>query len=413
MLTTYFKRQTTQATYYAGLTGPYLDIFTQWLEQHGYQPETIRDYLHAASYLGQWIQQKGYSVLSLSPKTLNQFRDHLVKRGQLRCPSGPFSARWRGAQLFFKFLQVQQLVEPVTSSPDVVQPVLVNAFEHWMQSHRGIKPSTLRSYRHHLIALLENLGNIPERFDAVQLRRFILTYAEQHSRASIKTRLNAIRAFLRFLIITERCQPGLDAAIPPIAGWRLSTLPRYLRPDEIARVIAACDDSTATGIRDRAIILLLARLGLRAGEVAHLKFDDVDWSQGTVTVIGKSRRETKLPLPQAVGDALLYYLNAARPAIPNDHIFITAIAPWKPVVPSTISGVAANALRRAGVEAPVFGAHVLRHSAATTWLHQGASLQLIGEVLRHRDTDTTAHYAKVDTALLQQLTQPWPGATPC
>ncbi|MDH3639503.1 MAG: tyrosine-type recombinase/integrase [Gammaproteobacteria bacterium] len=413
MLTTYFKRQTTQATYYAGLTGPYLDSFTEWLEQRGYRPETIRDYLQATTQLGQWSQVTGYSVQSLSPETLNQFRDHLAKRGQLRFPSGPFSVRWRGAQLFFKFLQAQQLVAPVLSSSDTVPPVLVDAFEHWMQAHRGVKLSTLINYRRHLVDLLENLGHSPEQFDAIQLRHFILAYAEHHNRASIKTRLNATRAFLRFLIVTERCQPGLEAAIPPIAGWRLSTLPRYLLPEEVERVIAACDDATAIGIRNRAIILLLARLGLRAGEVAHLKVDDLDWSQGTVTVIGKSRREAKLPLPQAVGDALLQYLDAARPAIPNDHIFITAIAPWKPVAPGTITGVAAQALRRAGVEAPFFGAHVLRHSAATAWLRQGASLQLIGEVLRHRDTDTTAHYAKVDTALLQQVTRPWPGATPC
>ena len=135
---------------------------------------------------------------------------------------------------------------------------------------------------------------------------------------------------LRFLSATGRCRPGLEVAIPTIASWRLTTLPRYLPPEDVDRVIAACESTTARGLRDKGIVLLLARLGLRAGEVAGLQLDDIDWVQGTFRVIGKSRREAKLPLPQDVGDAILAYLEAARPTVQSQAIFMTAIAPWTP-----------------------------------------------------------------------------------
>jgi site-specific recombinase XerD len=178
-------------------------------------------------------------------------------------------------------------------------------------------------------------------------------------------------------------------------------------------VIAACDASTARGIRDKAIVLFLARLGLRAGDVANLQLHDIDWSQGTFRVMGKSRREAKLPLPQDVGDAMLEYLHSARPSAKTPHVFLRVIAPWTPVTRCVVQHAAAEAIQRAGVEAPSFGAHVLRHSAATALLRQGASLQVIGEVLRHCSVETTAHYAKIDTGLLYEVTRPWPGAPSC
>jgi site-specific recombinase XerD len=219
--------------------------------------------------------------------------------------------------------------------------------------------------------------------------------------------------FLRFLFATERCPSCLEATVPTIAEWRLSSLPRYLPPEDVERVIAGCDDATAIGIRDKAIVLLLARLALRASEVAGLRGDDIDWSQGTVSVVGKNRREARLPLPQEVGDAMLRYLDTARPPVESTRVFITATAPWKPITRYVVKAAAAQAIRRVGVEAPSYGAHVLRHSAATAMLRDGASLQVIGEVLRHRHIDTTAHYAKVDVGLLQEVTRPWPGAVSC
>jgi len=413
MLTTYFKRQTTQATYYSGPAGPYLDEFTNWLEQRGYRHETIRYRLQGAAQFVTWAQTTGCNLPSLSPATLDHFRCHLSKHHQLRHTGGQLSVRWLGAQLFFEFLQDQQLVAPADTSLEVTHPELLSAFAQWMHVHRGVRPSTLITYQPHITELLIELGEDPERFDVAQLRTVILAYAQHHSAALSKKRVTAFRMFLRFLTATGRAQPELEAAIPAIAQWRLATLPRYLRPEDLERVMAACDGSTARGMRDKAIVLFLARLGLRAGDVANLQRHDSDWSQGTFRVMGKSRREAKLPLPQDVGDAMLDYLHRARPSVKTPHVFLTVIAPWTPITRYVVKHAAAEAIKRAGVETPSFGAHVLRHSAATALLRQGASLQVIGEVLRHRSVETTAHYAKVDTGLLQEVTMPWPGAQSC
>ncbi len=413
MLTTYFKLPSTQTAYYSGPAGPYLDGFSDWLAQRGYRPETISHRLHGAAQFGHWVQRTGGILQRLSADALEQYRHYLSTCGQLHIPAGPLSVNWLGAQLFFEFLQTQQCVAPATAAPPSAQSQWLQAFEGWMQTHRGVKLSTLLNYRHHLIDLLTTLGDEPEQFEAAPLRTFILAYAQHHHVASVKTRLRATRAFLRFLIATGHCDATLEAAIPAIAQWPLSQLPRYLSAEEVERIINSCDGTTPIGIRDRAILLLLARLGLRAGEVAQLQHRALDWSQATLTVVGKNRREAKLPLSQEVGDALLHYLQTARPSLNSDYIFITALAPWTPLTANAITCVAARALRRAGVQTATCGAHVLRHSAATTWLRQGASLQLIGEVLRHRCVESTAHYAKVDTRLLQQVARPWPGGSPC
>jgi len=191
-----------------------------------------------------------------------------------------------------------------------------------MHGHRGVRPSTLRTYRPHVIALITELGEYPERCDVAQLRTIILTYAQCQSTTLAKTQVTAFRMFLRFLTATGRCQPGLEAAIPPIAVWRLATLPRYVLPEDVERVIAVCDGATPRGIRDKAIVLLLARLGLRAGEVASLQLHEIDWSQGTFRVMGKSRREAKLPLPQDVGDAVLDYVQRARPSVNSPYVVV-------------------------------------------------------------------------------------------
>jgi integrase len=181
-------------------------------------------------------------------------------------------------------------------------------------------------------------------------------------------------------------------------------------------VVTACHPASPVAARDRAIILLLARLGLRAGDVVALRLADLDWSGGRIRLAGKTRQENWLPMPQEVGDAVLHYLQDARPDVDDTHVFLTAIAPRKPLGgSSTVSGVVTRALKRAAVDAPRFGAHVLRHSAATHMLRDGASLEAIAVVLRHRSLESTAHYAKVDVALLRRIAQPWPAeeVSPC
>jgi len=201
----------------------------------------------------------------------------------------------------------------------------------------------------------------------------------------------------------------LSQAVPGYARWRLADLPRYLSTEQVNRLIAACDGEGIARRRDRAIVLLLARLGLRTGDVAQLRLDEIEWETGSLRVSGKSRYEVRLPLPQDVGDAIAAYL-ACRPSTCQcDHVFLRNIAPFRPFRRGDgVSSVVRRLMQRANIVAPVKGAHVLRHTAATEMLRHGVPLEKIGLVLRHRGIDTTAHYAKVDVTLLKQIAQPWP-----
>lgn len=201
---------------------------------------------------------------------------------------------------------------------------------------------------------------------------------------------------------------GLVDAVPSYATWRQSSIPRYLASDEVQRVVDACPDGDPLGLRDRAVILLLARLGLRAGDVCRLSFANLDWANGRISVCGKGRRHEWLPLPQDVGDAILAYVREGRPALKLPQVFITCVAPFRPILRETVGEIARRALRRSGVRAVSNGAHVFRHSAATAMLQQGVSLVGIGAVLRHRSPSATVAYAKVDFGLLSEIAQPWP-----
>jgi len=186
-------------------------------------------------------------------------------------------------------------------------------------------------------------------------------------------------------------------------------MPRCLSAEEVKRLIAACKGSTPRRLRDRAIILMLVRLGLRAGDVSQLRLSDIDWQCGTLRVVGKGRHEVRLPLPQDAGEAVLRYLECRLPVQSSDRVFVRHIAPFKPLLSGdAVSNVVKRALRRAGIKAPAKGAHLLRHTAATEMLRHGVPLHQIGLVLRHRSLDMTAYYAKVDVALLKQVAQPWP-----
>jgi integrase/recombinase XerD len=224
----------------------------------------------------------------------------------------------------------------------------------------------------------------------------------------------ALRSYLRYLIAEGMCVTGLEAALPAVAAWRLSSLPRYLPASDVERVIAVCDPATPSGLRNRAIILLLARLGLRGDDVVHLRISDIDWQKANICLSGKGRREVLLPLTQEVGDAVFAYLTKGRPAVNSDYVFIRSIAPLRPFSHTgLVTKVVKRAMHRAGVVANFSGAHVLRHSAATRMLQQGISLQDISAILRHRSIETTVQYAKVDIDLLRLVAQPWPEVTLC
>jgi len=218
--------------------------------------------------------------------------------------------------------------------------------------------------------------------------------------------------FVRYLIATGQCSECLRYAIPPLAGWRQSSIPRYLDASDVEHVIACCEPSTPLGMRDRAVILLLARLALRASDVAGLRLSDIDWQQGRLFVSGKTRHQAWLPLPQEVGDALLHYLHKGRPSVSGDRLFIITRAPYTQILARQVSQTAQRAILRAGINAPSYGAHIFRHSAATALLRNGVPLQGVATLLRHSSVEMTAHYAKVDVELLKQVALPWPEEAP-
>jgi integrase/recombinase XerD len=272
---------------------------------------------------------------------------------------------------------------------------------------------SLKRYARSILDALRSLGDDPSQYDASRLRAFVPERAPRYGRSRAKLLVTVLRVFIRYLIAQDRCPVGLDAAIPIIAGWKLASLPRYLSAADVECVLASCDSTTAIGARDRAVLLLLCRLGLRAGDVAHLHWRDIDWHQATVEVVGKSQRATRLPLSQEVGEALLHHLTNAPGAAPSDPIFLHSLPPvGRPLGPNGVSSIVRRATARAGVQAPAGGANVLRHSAATSLLADGASLQSIGVVLRHRLLDTTTTYAKVDFKVLSRLARPWPEVSP-
>jgi site-specific recombinase XerD len=294
-------------------------------------------------------------------------------------------------------------------------PPLLEAFRQWMKAQRNTYEATLYNYGLVIRELLRTLGEDPSDFDARGLREFVLEQSRHCGWAKAQTVVTAVRAFIRFLIAEGKCPAGLDEAILAPAHWHLSTLPRYLQPEEVEKVVCACDPDTPMGIRDRAIVLLLARLGLRAGDIVSLRLGDINWEEAWIRVSGKGRRESRLPLSQEVGDAVAAYITGVRPTVETDRLFLRSRAPLSGLGShSAVSIIVAKAMRRAGVTPATRGAaHVLRHSAATTLLRQGASLQEIATILRHRSIETTTIYAKVDVELLEQVAQPWPGVEPC
>jgi site-specific recombinase XerD len=413
MLTTYLKTPAALVRYRSSPAGPHLDGFVNWLETQGYQPKPIRQLLRGVDRFARWASQAGLGVREWDARALETFGQTLHDQQRLRYPSGSLSHLFIGARRLVTFLAVTgQTASAAAIRPTSDEPRLFVEFRHWMHTHRGVTTATLNNYRPPLLELLEALGDQPEQYDARALRAFVLDRAHRHGIDRAKAVVKAVRMFLRFLIAAGRCPPGLDHAIPTIARWRLASLPKYLSAEAVERVLASCDRTTRIGIRDRAVLLLLSRLGLRAGDVAALRCRDIDWGGGTLQVAGKNRRQTRLPLPQEVGDAILDYLGH-RPAVGHDPIFLTTVAPFKGLSYQTVGQIATRAMHRAGVEAPQSGSHVLRHSAATQMLRHGLPLSAIGAVLRHASIETTAGYAKVDLQLLHEVVKPWPEVTPC
>ena len=415
MFEQFFHRPSRIQSLRDGPGGSLLEGFAKELYQGRYAEITARRHIRTVEHLLHWIDQKGIPISSLTEKSLQRFDRHL---DQCQCPHYGRSNRLQllnGARLFLKHLREAGVVTAPVIEPTAQDPVLLTEFCQWMRQQRGTSDPTLYNYSLSIRDLLKRLGEDPASFDARSLRQFVLEKSQQNGWAAAKKCTTALRMFLRFLIAEGKCAAGLDAAIPVLAHWRLSSLPRYVQPEEVERIITSCDLNSPVGRRDQAILLLLARLGLRAGDIVKLRLGDIDWEQAGIHVAGKGRCQTRLPLSQEVGYAIVDYLQDGRPQTDTDVLFIRSRAPFRAFAShSAISVIVAQAMRRAGVTCRSRGAaHVLRHSAASSMLRQGASLQDIATILRHRAIETTEIYAKVDVTTLRQIAQPWPEVQTC
>jgi len=409
MLACHFKSAQKLNRINSGPAAPFLEGFVQTLEARGYSDPTIRYHVGAVHHLCSWAAAKSRSLSTFDDATFESFLRHLPS---CRCSlpqRGKFIHHARfSVALFSQYLREIGVLPP-SKPKEVMQEPILESFHYWMLHHRGVKESTLQIYDRLIPALLKTVVGNPTRIDARMLRSFFSAHTKDLSQGSASNVANAIRMFVRYLIGEGISTPGLDNALPTAAGWRDTSLPRSLASSDVDRVLAACDPSTKKGLRDRAIILLLVRLGLRASDVCGLRLEDLDWSEASIRVSGKGRRDARMPMTQEVGDAVLAYLQSGRPSIKGAYLFVRLKPPIRPFADSSaISAIAAAAIHRAGIQLPCLGAHVLRHSAATAMLRNGVSLQEIGAVLRHRSLHTTLHYAKVDTALLQLVVHPWP-----
>lgn len=416
MLVRYFRRLSRIEQLRSSTGGHLLEGFAKELSQGRYQWVAARKHIRAAEHFLHWIAHRNLSIASLEERYAQQFLDHLK-----RCcchghhpPLEPHRQKY-SVDLWFVYLRRAGIVPtPTFVEPAVEAPMLVS-FCDWMRRQRGASDATLSIYRFELRAFIKKLGEEPRMYDARNLRQFVLDKSQQSGWASARKSICAIRMFLRFLISQGRCPASLYASVPTLAHWRLSALPRYLQPDQVEKVIASPDLTTSLGRRNRAILLLLARLGLRAGDIVQLRLGDLDWREGMICVSGKGRRQAVLPLTQEVGDALAAYIKDHRPQADTDAVFVRSFAPYRAFNDSTsVSAIVARAMRRVGVNCSKRGAaHILRHSVASSMLRQGVSLQDIAGVLRHRSLLTTEIYAKVDVLTLRQIAQPWPEVKAC
>lgn len=394
----------------------YLPEFAVGLRAVGYSKPTYAGRLSQARHFAEWILQARIPPKEITEDTIEQFALHdcrcgiRTKRGRRVTGTGTRDRR-RGARRFVNFLRDQDVIN-LSAPPDTlaIDPRL-DGLAKWLRRERGATEETIRRYQHEAGRWIGVLGKDPTHYNAATIRSIVLDQSQERSRSSIRMTVTVLRAFLRFTVSQGLCAPFLLHAVPPAVRRKLSTVPRVIPAATIEDIIASSCTTTPVDIRDRAILLLLARMALRAGDVWQLRLSDIDWRASRLRLHGKSRRGTMLPLPQDAGDALLAYIEDARPVVSTDRVFLRTQAPFTPLRSSAeIAGIVARILKRGGFSHLPTGSHVFRHSLASAWLRDGADLDQIGIALRHASRDTTAIYAKVDISMLAAVAQSWPGA---
>jgi site-specific recombinase XerD len=405
----FFPDPTSQRRFRVGPLTCDLDGFAAQLAAEGYSHSSARNKLRLIRDLSRWLEHEGLDVEVLDELRVRAF---LVARGSRRTAQREATT----ARQLLSYLRANDRIPAAPSGPssDSAMGRMEQDYERFLVRERGLTSATVKNYLPTVhVFLTERFGTETielERLVAQDANQFILRHAQHLSRTRAKLLVTALRSFLRFLYQRGDIPVDVASAVLPVMHWRLSGLPKSLTPEQVKSMLESCDRSTVIGRRDYAILLLLARLGLRAGEVVALTLDDLDWDKGIVTVPGKGQRREPLPLPHEVGEALVGYLQDGRPLCNTRCLFVRISAPHRGFTgAAAICDVVRRALVRAGIDPPFKGSHMLRHSLATEMLRCGASLEDIGQILRHRHPETTQIYAKVDLEALRALAQPWPG----
>ena len=388
--------------------GSHLDTFCAWLADLGYQRSTIRHKLWVVSDLTRWITRKHLAVGDLDEQQVEAFLNARRHRGRTFRGFRPTVLR-----LLEQLRSVGVVPTPQPCRDDSPAAALLARCKEYLRQERSLEESTIAGYlrfAHEFVTeRLDRNTPRPDSLRAGDVREFLLARVRRLAPRRAQYMATALRSFLRFLFLRGETETDLALAVPTVRQWRLSSVPRYLPARDVERLLRACDRSSATGRRDHAVLLLLARLGLRAGEVLAIELDDLRWREGEIVVRGKGLVRDRLPLLPDVGKALALYLQKDRPPGSSRRVFLCRRAPHRGFAhPSSVTTIVARALARAGLAPATRGAHLLRHSLATTMVRRGASLSEIGQVLRHRSPNTTEIYAKVDFGALRDVAMPWP-----
>jgi integrase/recombinase XerD len=378
--------------------------FRAALSERGFAPRTIRTHVELLRSLGDWLQDQGLAAGELTAECVTRFLDSRRVAGA-RGALTPFSMT-----PLLGYLQQLGIVSSrsweLPASTEILQ-----RYRAYLRSERGLVAPGVIRYEKVAGLFTESVAAPDGKVDwsalsGREVSRFMLAECAGRGGSSARNLAAGLRSFLRFLHV-EGCTPtALAAAVSPVPGWRGRSLPVGLEVGQVQRLLQCCDRGRATGRRDFAILTVLARLGLRAAEVAGMRLDDLDWRAGELIVHGKGQRDERLPLPSDVGAAIAEYLRG-RPPTASRAVFLRMLAPRLQLTPTAVTTIVYRACDRAGL--PRVGAHRLRHGAASQMLAAGASLSEVGQALRQRSARTTAIYAKVDHARLGVLARPWPG----
>jgi integrase/recombinase XerD len=388
----------------SGPFGTYIQQLADHLRQQGYARGNSRWRIRIAYRFAVWLVGSHIPMEDVTRAHVHRFvaRYCSVKQGDAKT-----------LRMFFDIL-VEKGVLPRQSEPVKTDAEkAVDEFAVYLRQQRALAAGTIESYRFPVRQFLAQHFS-DGRVDLSTIRpqdviNFVRHEAARKCPASVKNTTGALRSFLQYARYCGVLERDLSAAVPTVADWSLANIPRGLSCDQVHTVLAGCNRQTALGRRDYAVLLLLARLGLRAAEVAHLNLDDIEWTTSTILVHGKGGKVCRFP-PSDVGEAIAIYLSKDRPVVPSRRVFLRAPAPHTGFeATSTVGLIVKYALARAGIQTRSRGAHQFRHTLATEMLKQGASLTDIGEVLRHQKPKTTFIYAKVDFAALRPLAKPWPG----